>query len=114
MPGADDPGGRRLDPDDWFAAAGSTPPPRPRGREADATPAAPPEPAWFEDAPEGEPGPGLLPASSLQRRRLALLGGVALVVVVVIVLAVSGVFSSSNNDGNTSPPVTPPSTPTQT
>jgi len=113
MPGADDPGGRRLDPDDWFAGAGSTPPARPRGREPDGiSPTPPAEPAWFEDEPESEPG--LLPASSLQRRRLALLGGVALVVIVLIVLAVSGVFSGSNNDGNTSPPVTPTTTAQQT
>jgi hypothetical protein len=113
MPGADDPGGRRLDPDDWFASAGSTPPVRPRRREPDGTPPAPPaEPAWFEDEPAGETG--LLPAGSLQRRRLALLGGVALVVIVLIVLAVSGVFSSSNSDNGASPPVTTPATTSQT
>jgi Putative peptidoglycan binding domain len=130
MVGRDEPRGTAIDPDDWFAGAGSDLLEEPQERTAgdartrERASAGTAEPGWLEDADGAEaelaPPPGRFAGSA--RGRLAAVG-VGVVALSLIVLAASGVFSGNGGSSSpapttnrqvttASPAQTPPVTPT--
>jgi hypothetical protein len=103
----DEPSGRAVDPDDWFAGASPDLTDEPGERTGGAAAAG--EPGWLEDVaePEAKPAPRTVRFPAGSRGRLVAAGAAA-IALILIGLAASGVFS-----GNGSAPSPAPTTASQ-